>query len=100
MSDNQFWYGDPRLLNVYEKAYYRDVSYRAWSQGAYNFEAHNKAVANGNRAKQSDPVQQYNQWKDPMERRAKPKITKDNLEKEFRQSQASQNAWLKNILHG
>lgn len=64
-------------------------------QGAYNFEAQSKAISNGNRAKKSDPVHQYEQWKDPFEK-AKPKITKENLETEFRKEQVAQQAWLFN----
>jgi hypothetical protein len=93
MTESQFWHGDMRLLEVYQKAYFRNVSYTAWLQGAYNFEAQSKAISNGNRAKKSDPVLQYDQWKDPFEK-AKPKITQENLEYEFRKQQAEQNAWL------
>lgn len=96
MTETQFWYGDIRLLEVYQKAYMRNVSYTAWLHGAYNFEANSKAVANGNRAKPSDPVLQYSEWKDPVQVKQKPKVTKDNLEQEFRKQQAEQQAWLFN----
>ena len=96
MSEYQFWHGDMRLLDVYQKAYMRNISYNAWLQGAYNFEAFSKATMNANRAKKSDPIQQYEQWVDPMEKYSKPKITKDNLEEEFRKQQIEQNDWLFN----
>jgi hypothetical protein len=94
MTETQFWYGDERLLEVYKKAYMRDKSYTAWLQGAYTFEAQSKASYNANRAKKTDPAEQYSQWKDPCEKMYKPKITKDNLEQEFRKQQAEQQAWL------
>ena len=97
---NEFWHGDVRLLGAYQKAYLRDRSYTAWINGAHFFEGANKAVANGNRTKKSDPVLQYDDWKDPIEKvNKKPKITKNNLEQEFRNMQARQSAWLHNILH-
>ncbi len=96
---DEFWHGDIRLLDAYQKAYRRDKSYTAWLNGAYVFEATNKAVANGNRTKKSDPYEQYGEWKDPVETKEKTTITHENLEQEFRQSQTNQNAWLHNILH-
>lgn len=95
MSTYQFWHEDMRLLEVYQKAYFRNVSYNNWLQGAYNFEAFSKATINANRSKKSDPIQQYEQWKDPFEK-AKPKITSENLETEFRKQQVEQQAWLFN----
>lgn len=97
---DEFWHGDLRLFEAYQKAYRRDKSYTAWLSGAYVFEAANKAIANGNRTKKSDPVEQYADWKDPVEIKQKTTITQENLEQEFRQSQSNQNAWLHNILHG
>ena len=99
MSEYQFWHGDMRLLEVYQKAYYRDRSYNAWLQGQYNQVAYGVVLSNAF-AKKGSKQSEYPQWKDPFEKFNKPKITKDNLEEEFRQSQANQNAWLKNILHG
>lgn len=94
---HEFWHGDIRLLEVYQKAYYRNISYSAWLQGAYNFEAYSKANHNLNRAKKSDPVEEYSKWKDPFERfKPKPIITKENLEYEFRKQQVEQQAWLFN----
>lgn len=96
---DEFWHGDMRLLEVYQKAYIRDKSYTAWINGAHIFEAQSKAISNGNRTKKSDPIEQYNDWKDPVQSKQKITITKENLESEFRNSQANQSAWLHNILH-
>ena len=93
---NEFWYGDVRLLGVYQKAYMRDKSYTAWLNGAYIFEANSKAIANGNRVKRSDPVQNYENWKDPI---PKPKMAKERIEEKFRKSQANQNLWLHNMIN-
>ena len=94
MTEEQFWYGDLRLFNAYEIQYYRHNSYVAWLHGVHTFEAHSKAISNGNRTKQSDPIEKYSDWVDPTERLSKPIITKDNLEYEFRKQQERQNSWL------
>lgn len=94
----EFWHGDIRLLEAYRKAYLRDKSYTAWLIGAHTFEANSKAVANGNRTKQSDPVQQYADWKDPIENKEVAAISKESREREFRNLQAQQNLWLHNMM--
>ncbi len=95
MTMHEFWHEDIRLLEVYQKAYYRNVSYSAWVQGQYNHIAHAVVMANAF-AKKGQQKAEYPEWKDPMEKYLKPKITKDNLEEEFRKQQAEQNAWLFN----
>ena len=69
---NEFWYGDIRLLKVYQIAYYRDVSYKCWLQGQYDLAAFSVVMANAfskNGSKQAE----YPKWKDPMEKYVKPK---------------------------
>lgn len=90
---DEFWHGDVRLLEAYHKAYIRDKSFTAWINGCHAFEAHSKAIANGNRTKKSDHVEQYNKWKDPIPEKIID-ISKEDLEKEFRESQYNQNCWL------
>ena len=84
-----------RLLKVAQKAYYRDRSYNAWLQGQYNQVAYGVVMSNAF-AKKGSKQSEYPQWKDPMEKFNKPKITKDNLEYEFRKQQSMQQAWLFN----
>jgi hypothetical protein len=98
MSTNEFWYGDPRLLGVYQKAFIRNQSYNAWLQGFYNSTAFG-IVLHNSFAKKGTPPQEFPKWKDPICIIEKPKITHENLEEEFRQSQKNQNLWLHNILH-
>jgi hypothetical protein len=96
---DEFWHGDLRLLEVYQKAYMRNKSYTAWLNGVFIFEAQSKALSNSNRSKKSDPVLNYGEWQDPVKSKPKTTITQKNLEREFRTSQTNQNAWLHNILH-
>jgi hypothetical protein len=84
-----------RLLEVAQKAYYRDRSYNAWLQGQYNQVAYGVVMSNAF-AKKGSKQAEYPQWKDPFEKFNKPKITKDNLEYEFRKQQSMQQAWLFN----
>ena len=96
---DEFWHGDMRLLDAYQKAYLRNKSYTAWINGVYIFEASSKAVANGNRSKQSDPIQNYDEWKDPIKSTTKITITKEEAEEEYRTEQAQQNSWLRNMMN-
>lgn len=96
---DEFWHGDLRLLEARQKAYIRDKSYTAWLNGARIFEANSKVSANANRTKKTDKVEQYDDWKDPVESIQKNKVTKENIEQEFRNLQAEQNSWLHNMLH-
>ena len=82
-----------RLLEVAQKAYYRDRYYTAWVQGQYNQVAYSIVMSNAF-AKKGQKQAEYPQWKDPFEKFNKPKITKDNLDEEFRKEQARQHDWL------
>ena len=93
---SEFWYGDPRLLGVYQKAYMRDKSYTAWLNGVYIFESNSKSTHNANRTKRSDPVEKYNDWKDPT---PNPPIAKERVEEKFRKTQVEQNLWLHNMIN-
>ena len=93
MTEKQFWYGDTRLLEVYRKAYTRNISYNAWLQGQQNYLAQSIALSNAFAKKGQKPIE-YPQWKDPMQEVYKPKIDKNNLEEEFRKKQSEQQAWL------
>lgn len=94
---NEFWYGDLRLLGVYQKAYLRDKSYTAWLNGQYNAVAYNIVMANAFAKKGTKPSE-YPKWKDPIPKPQMEIITKENLEEKFRESQFKQNSWLHNIL--
>ena len=82
------------MLEVYQKAYYKNISYIAWQQGQYNYIAHSIALSNSF-AKKSQQIE-YPKWQDPYEKIEvkKPIITQDNLEYEFRKQQADLQNWL------
>lgn len=96
MTEEQFWHGDLRLLEVYQKAYYRNISYIAHIQGNYTMIATEKGARNALATKKKDIDRKWIEYKDPFEKFDKPKITKDNLEEEFRKQQIEQNDWLFN----
>ena len=85
-------------MEVYQKAYMRNISYNAWLNGQYNHIAYSVVLSNAFAKKGTKQVE-YPQWTDPMQRFNKPIITKDNLEYEFRKSQAEQAMWLRNMLN-
>lgn len=93
---DEFWHGDMRLLEAYQKAYYRDKNYTAWLQGSYSKVSVEMGVRNALAAKKKDRISEWVELKDPMEKFSKPKITEDNLENEFRKQQANQQDWLFN----
>ena len=82
-----------RLLQVAEKAYYRDRSYAAWKNGQYTYAAFNTVMSNAFAKKGTKQIE-YPQWEDPYEETCKPKITKENIEDEFRKQQIMQQDWL------
>lgn len=98
----EFWHGDLRLLKAYQQAYYRDVQYKAWWNGQYDFVGTNGAIYNGFSNKAKHTPFKYPQYEDFTEelfaKAKKPKITRENLETEFRKEQASQQQWLHELL--
>lgn len=95
MPIHEFWHGDLRLLRVYEKAYVRNISLNAWYQGRYNHIAYAVNMQNMWKKKGTKEAE-YPNYVDPTEKHEKPKITKDNLEDEFRKQQLMQQDWLFN----
>lgn len=99
---NEFWHGDMRLLTVYQKAYYRDKQYSAWWNGQYVQVGVYNAVFNNINAKTESDLKTYPKYEDFTEKlyaRAEPKkITKENIEEEFRQEQLRQQQWVRNLL--
>ena len=92
---NEFWHGDLRLFEGYQKAYYRNVSLTAWYNGRYVFESVNKAIYNGfGRQKKTDQPEQYENWKDPMEQFDRRVVPKEEVEELYRKQQADQMNWL------
>ena len=94
---NEFWHGDMRLLSAYQKAYYRDVSFRSWNEGQYNSAAFGVVISNAFSQK-GKKAAEYPEWKDPIEKISKPKVTKENAELEYRKQQASQQSWLAEMI--
>ena len=98
MTYEQFWYGDPRLFDVYQKAYLRDKSYTAWLQGQHDAVAYSVALENAFAKKGATPVE-YPKWKDPVPDRPIWSVEQNNIEKKFREAQANQNLWLHNMIN-
>ena len=92
MPINEFWHGDIRLLQAYEKAYFRDVSLRAWYQGKYDFVAYGITMHNAF-LKKGQQAEKFPDYVDPMERYEKPKIQQKDVEQEYLQERINQQAW-------
>lgn len=101
MTTHEFWHGDLRELKARQQAYYRDVQYRAWWNGQYGFSGTNGAIYNGFSTNAKNSPYKYPQYEDFTDKlfEQKTKITKENLEYEFRKQQVSQQQWLHEILN-
>lgn len=95
---DEFWHGDIRLFDAYQKAYVRNVSYVAWRQAEYNRFAMEIGAKNAMATKDRERINDWIEWKDPVRTKSKAIVTKENLESEFRKSQTNQNAWLHSML--
>ena len=95
MSLNDFWHGDMRLLEVYQKAYLRNKTYTAWMNGQYDYAAFAVVMSNAF-AKKGQSKEEYPKYDDPIEKYKKPKSRNFDSEYEFRKQQAEQQAWLFN----
>ena len=93
MTEEQFWYGDIRLLKVYQKAYLNNVSYVAWYNGMYNRIAVEIGAKNALVTKKKDRIDDWIEYNSPN-KQIKPKITIENIEMEFRKQQVEINSWL------
>lgn len=91
MTPEQFWYDDTRLLNVYEKAYYRNITYTSWVQGNYEMIAFEKGARNALATKTKDIDRTWVDYIDPIE-----KLKKSKPKKQDRAEQRSQESWVFN----
>lgn len=98
MSEEQFWHGDIRLFAAFQKAYLRDISYRAWCGGQYNATAFDIVYKNNWSAGKGEPLQ-YPQWKDPVTKIEEKQLTPKEREHKGRQELINQASWFSNLLN-
>lgn len=79
MTEEQFWHGDLRLLQVYQKSYYRDLYYQAYISGFYNNIAVSVSLGNAFRKKGQKPIAYPVKPIDPFEKTEK--LNNGNIEK-------------------
>ena len=94
MSLNQFWYGDMRLLEVYNIAYMRSTTHLAWMNGNYNRIATEIGARNALITKKQDHIDKWVDYTDPIERMVGASLTNSDKEKIFRQKQIADQNWL------
>lgn len=73
---NEFWYGDLRLLNAYQKAYIADTSYKSWLIGYYNEIAEEVSMNNAFNNKKIE----FPKWENPVEKIYKKQISGETQE--------------------
>lgn len=92
MTIEQFWHNDPKLLEVYQKAYYNRLHEEAHLYGQYNFYAVSIAISNAFR-KKGTKEQKYIDKPDINKLFRKPKSEKQVI-KQYRQGLNTQMSWL------
>lgn len=99
MTCEQFWYDDPNLLEVYQRAYYRKVHEEAHINGYYNFIAMSTAIYNGFRKKGSKAQDYISKPYNVFEKYDKQKRTKKmgGVRQEYRQTLKAQMSWLNSV---
>ena len=97
---HEFWHGDLRLFQAYQKAYYRNVQYTAWWHGNYNHVAFTIGINNAF-AKNNEQRTDFVEYKDITQKLYHPeeKVTKENLEQKFRNHMLEQQKWFRSILN-
>lgn len=98
MSIDDFWHKDKRLFDAYQKAYYTGLYEKCWVQGLYFDISLNNLARNILAKKGSKPLQYPDKPFNPFTDK-KPKVTKENLEENFRQLMADNSNWLKQMLN-
>lgn len=99
MTVEQFWHNDPKLLNLYQRAYITDTSYKAWAYGQHNYIAYSVALSNAFASKKDKKID-YPKWENPFDKiqKQKAKITNENIEQINIQEKLNQKQWLHKIL--
>lgn len=92
MTFEQFWHDNPKLLNVYQKAYYSRLHEEAHLYGYYNYIAVTTAVANAFR-KKGQPAEKYIDKPNIDKVFKKPKNEKQAI-KEYRKGLQNQMGWI------
>mgnify|MGYP003336488723 CR=1 FL=1 len=85
MSHDQFWHGDPVLLEIYQRSYYRNVNYTAYINALYFNSAVEIALSNALRSKgqKYKSFSKIVKYVDIFENEEN-KITRENIEEKYR----------------
>lgn len=96
MGTSEFWHGDKRLFDAYQKSYYRRLYETAWVNGLYVNTAVQNMAGNMFAKKGAKPLEYPPEPVDPFKQ--KKVITKENLESEYRDLQKQQNNFIRSLL--
>ena len=99
MSVGDFWHGDKRLFNAYQKAYYTGLHEKSWLDGLYVNVALCNLAGNIFAKKGAKALQYPDKPFNPFEKKPE-KITKENLEDKFRELMFNNSNWLKDRFKG
>lgn len=92
---DEFWNGDKRLFDVYQKAYYRKLYETAWANGAYTDVVVMNALGNIFAKKEAKPLEYPKEPRDPF---SKP-ISKETIANDYANLQKRQNDFIRQLLN-
>lgn len=94
MSEKEFWYGDPKLYQAYQKQYFERLSYESYIQGLYNYIGVSTALSNFAR-KKGEKAQSY--LDKPINLYGEPKKTKQQAYLEYEKGRQYQMEWVNSL---
>lgn len=94
MSTEEFWHGDKKLYNAYQKSYYIGLHEQSWLNGLYVNVALCNLASNIFAKKGAKALEYPNKPYNPFEKKPE-KITNENLEERFRELMFNNSNWLK-----
>lgn len=102
MSVHDFWHGDIELLQAYQTAYIRDVSFRAWAIGQEMTTSTLMALGVAFSTKKEANIT-YPEWEDPIEKlkekgKQRDSIDKNEINKKFTATMKNQVSFIHNLL--
>lgn len=100
MTDEQYWHGDPKLLQIYYEVYMQRIHQEAHIYGYYQYKALEVALYNalsGLDGKRHKPLEYLQKPLITAERNNTQSITKENVVAKNRQGLQYQNNWLNSL---
>lgn len=97
MTEEQYWHGEPKLLEAYYKTWLESEHQKAHIQGYYYFVAISTALSNAFREKNKKVIPYMEKPLITAENWNKKKITQENLDEEYKKELNYQIDWVNRL---